>query len=107
MSSTNASLVSTIDPPSFGPGHPVFSHVTVVPFSDTVKMITVAGQVAITAEGKTPDGLSAQMKLCLERLSTCLEAAGAGVKDMTRLMYYFTEKAWVSANAQCKGCAAC
>jgi enamine deaminase RidA (YjgF/YER057c/UK114 family) len=34
------------------------------------------------------------MELCLSRVSTCLEASGAKITDMTRLMYYITERAW-------------
>lgn len=88
------SLVSTLDPPSLGQPNPVYSNITLVSLSDTVKMITVSGQVARDSEGNTPDGLAAQMELCLSKLSTCLDASGARVHDMTRFMYYVTEKAW-------------
>lgn len=89
-----SSLVSNLDPPSLGPPNPVYSNMTIVPLSDAVKMITVSGQVARDAEGNTPDGLAAQMELCLANLKTCLDASGARVHDMTRFMYYITEKVW-------------
>lgn len=97
------SLVKTIDPPSLGPGHPVYSHITIVPIGDT-NFITIAGQIAQplpspTSPVKVPRGLRAQMELCLQRLSICLEASGAKKTDMTRLMYYFTERAWEEEDA--------
>ena len=93
------SLVSTLDPPSLGPKNPVYSNVTIVPLSDTMKMITVAGQVATTPTDEVPETLAAQMDLCLSKVLTCLEASGARIEDMTRFMYYFTERAWEQEDA--------
>ena len=39
------------------------------------------------------------MEVCLSRVSTCLEASGAKITDMTRLMYYLTERAWEEEDA--------
>lgn len=73
-----------------------------------IKFITVAGQVAIPPPSpaspasparKVPRGLRAQIEVCLSRVSTCLEASGAKVTDMTRLMYYLTERAWEEEDA--------
>ena len=99
MGSTPPSLVQTIDPQSLGPGHPLFANVTAVPLSPTVKFITISGQVATQTDGRVPKGLRAQMELCLSKVATCLEASGARIEDMTRLMYYFTERAWNQEDA--------
>ena len=97
MASTST-LVMTLDPPSLGPAHPLYSDVTIVPMGPNVNLITIAGQVAQPPPSqispKVPRHLRAQMELCLSRVSTCLEASGAKVTDMTRLMYYITERAW-------------
>lgn len=87
-------LIKLLDPPSLGPPNPVFSNVTVVSLSDTVQQINIAGQVATTPDGEVPDGLEAQMDLCLSKVATCLDAAGATVHDLTRLNYYFVRSAW-------------
>lgn len=100
MASTKTSdLITTLDPPSLGPGHPVFANILTVPLSDTITQINISGQVALLPDGTVPTGLAAQMDLCLSRLSTCLEAAGATVHDLTRFMYYFTEEAWKTEHA--------
>ncbi|KAK5128217.1 hypothetical protein LTR85_002884 [Meristemomyces frigidus] len=93
-SSSTASLISTIDPPSLGPPNPVYAQITKVTLSETVTLLTIAGQVAVTPDGNTPETLGEQVDLCLSRLETCLAAADANVHDMTRFMYYLTEKAY-------------
>lgn len=101
---SSSSLVSTIDPPSHRPGHPLYSDITTVPLGPNITFVTIAGQVAIpphtsTPAPKAPRGLRAQVELCLSRVSTCLEASGAEITDMTRLMHYLTERAWEEEDA--------
>lgn len=84
--------VQAIDPPSFKKTNPLYASYTTVPLSSTTTLVTVAGQVAEDLEtGETPSGLSSQLDLCLLRLSTCLDHAGAKKTDITRLMYYITQ----------------
>lgn len=92
-------LVSTIDPPSLGPPNPVYAHITSVALSDTVTLITIAGQVAVGPKGNIPGTLGEQIDLCLARLKTCLAATDASVHDMTRFMYYITESAFADEGA--------
>lgn len=81
------------DPPSFKTPHRLYSSYTSVPLSSTASLITVAGQVAQDPEtGETPPDLSAQVSLCLSRLSACLDHAGATKADITRFMYYISER---------------
>lgn len=98
--------MTLIDPPALGPGHPLYAHITSVPIGGST-LLTIAGQVPRIPPTKenphphpsAPSGLRAQMELCLSRLSICLEASGAKVTDLTRLMYYFTERAWEEEDA--------
>lgn len=98
MASSN-SLVQTKDTPALGPSHPLYSNITLVPFSPTTTLITIAGQVATTPDGTVPKSLPEQISLCLSKLSHCLHEAGATVHDLTRFMYYFTERAWEQDDA--------
>lgn len=86
--------VELVDPPSFKHPHPLYASYTSVPLAPTTKLITVAGQVAqdpIT--NAVPQGLAAQIDLCLSRISAILDHAGATKKDITRLMYYIAQPA--------------
>ena len=103
------SLVTTLNPPSLGPEHPLYSQITIAPIGPNINFITIAGQTASpmvpsssppsAADSKIPHGLRAQMELSLSRISACLEASGAKITDMTRLMYYLTERAWEEEDA--------
>lgn len=89
-----SSLITLLDPPSIGPPNPVFGNISIVPLSDTLKQINISGQVAQTPTKEVPEGLGPQMDLCLSRVTQCLEAVDAGVHDISKFMYYFTEKAF-------------
>lgn len=81
------------DPPAFKHPHPLYSSYTSVPLSPTSTLVTISGQVAQDPDtGETPTTLSAQVDLCLSRLSACLEHAEARKVDITRLMYYITQR---------------
>ena len=81
------------DPPSFKTPHPLYSSYTTAPLSPTATLVTVSGQVAEDPEtGETPSDLSAQITLCLARLSACLDDAGATKADITRFMYYIAQR---------------
>ncbi|RFU27299.1 hypothetical protein B7463_g9042, partial [Scytalidium lignicola] len=85
--------VQAHDPPHFAAPHPFYSSYTTVPLSPTTTLVTVSGQVAQDIEtGDTPSDLESQVDLCLSRLSGCLECAGAGKKDITRFMYYISQR---------------
>lgn len=86
--------VITSDPPAFQKLNPLYSSITSVPLSSTATLVTVAGQVAEDPQtGETPIELSAQLDLCLFRLTICLQYAGTKKSDITRLMYYITQSA--------------
>jgi enamine deaminase RidA (YjgF/YER057c/UK114 family) len=86
--------VITSDPPAFKKSNPLYAAITSVPLSSTATLVTVSGQVAEDPEtGETPSGLAAQVDLCLSRLAICLQHAGTGKTDITRLMYYIAQSA--------------
>lgn len=85
--------VSTHDPVVFKNPHPLYSSYTSVPLSSTTTLLTFAGQVAKDPEtGATPPDLASQVDLCLSRLSICLIDAGAKKGDITRFMYYISQR---------------
>jgi enamine deaminase RidA (YjgF/YER057c/UK114 family) len=87
--------VQTIDPPTLKSPHPLYSSYTSVPISTTAVLVTISGQVAQDPQtGETPSELSAQVELCLSRLSSCLDHAGATKADITRFMYYIAQRAF-------------
>lgn len=86
--------VEPLDPPSFKHPNPLYSSYTSVQLSPTSKLITIAGQVAEDpVTNAVPEGLPAQIDLCLSRISTILDHAGATKKDITRFMYYIAQPA--------------
>ncbi|KAJ2979684.1 hypothetical protein NQ176_g3101 [Zarea fungicola] len=81
------------DPAAFKNPHPVFSSYTSIALSPTTKLLTFAGQVAEDPEtGATPPDLGSQVDLCLARLATCLNDAGVKKSDLTRFMYYISQR---------------
>lgn len=81
------------DPKSFKKLNPLYSSLTTAKLSSTTSLVTVAGQVAQDPEtNEVPTGLAAQVDLCLLRLAACLEHAGAKKQDITRFMYYITQR---------------
>lgn len=86
--------VTSSDPPSFKtPPHPLYASITSVNLSPTAKLVTVAGQIGEDPlTGETPENLSEQVDVCLRRLDACLEHGGATKKDITRFMYYITQR---------------
>ncbi|KAF2484519.1 hypothetical protein BDY17DRAFT_323364 [Neohortaea acidophila] len=93
MAAATSPLITFLDPPSLGPPHPVFCSLSVIPLSDSVNQVNISGQVAQTPTGDVPEGLGPQMHVILSRITTCLEAVGATVHDISVFKYYFTEKA--------------
>lgn len=87
-------LVKSLDTPTFKHPNPLYSSYTSVPLSPTTELITVAGQVAEDpVTNAVPEGLPAQIDLCLSRISIILDHAGATRRDLTRFMYYIAQPA--------------
>ena len=54
-------------------------------------MVTTAGQVGADENGGVPSAPEEQIKLAFANLKRCLEAAGASVKDVMKLVYYIVD----------------
>ena len=67
-----------------------YSHVTVV---QAARLVHVSGQVALNGEGKVVgrSDLAAQAEQVYANLATALAAAGAGFKDVIKVVTYVVE----------------
>lgn len=86
MASSNTPVVQTKDTPALGPAQSLYSNISLAPLSPTTTLITISGQLATSPSNPTPKRLS--------NFAHCLNEAGASVHDLTKLTYYFTERAW-------------
>ena len=59
----------------------------------TKTMILVAGQLALNDEGQpvAPGDFTAQTQFVFERIRTVLEAAGAGMDDVVKALFFITD----------------
>lgn len=80
----------TIDPPGMMDSRPTFSHVA-TSLGDNVRFISTAGQVGVDASGNFPTDRSEQIWLAFANLKRCVDAAGATVKDIQKLVYYIVD----------------
>lgn len=81
--------VRTIDPYRLFDSRPTFSHVATTTGSS--RIIATAGQVGADENGVVPKDVEAQIELAFTNLRRCLEAAGATVKDVFKLVYYIVD----------------
>jgi monoamine oxidase len=89
MSSKPQSSVLTHDPHNLWSSRPIFSHVAST--TGPVRLVATAGQVGADAHRKVPEDLDEQIALAFRNLSGCLEAAGATVTDVYKLVYYIVD----------------
>lgn len=81
--------VYTIDPYRLFNSRPTFSHVA--SSTGPCRIVATAGQVGADANGIVPSDLDEQIPLALQNLGRCLEAAGAAVTDVFKLVYYIVD----------------
>jgi monoamine oxidase len=79
----------TIDPHGLFNTRPTFSHVT--SSAGPARLITTAGQVGADENGVVPNNLDDQIALAFVNLQHCLDAAGASVTDVLKLVYYIVD----------------
>lgn len=80
----------TIDPPGLMDSRPTFSHVA-SSLGDNVRFISTAGQIGVDAKANLPANRSEQIQLAFANLKRCIEAAGATVRDVQKLVYYIVD----------------
>lgn len=81
--------VGTIDPYKLWDSRPTFSHVA-ASFGPS-RMVTTAGQVGADENGNVPSDPEEQINLAFANLKRCLDATGASVKDVMKLVYYIVD----------------
>jgi monoamine oxidase len=89
MSPGSKTNVVTIDPHGLFDSRPTFSHVA--SSSRPARLVTTAGQVGADEDGVVPSDLDEQIKLAFVNLQRCLDAAGASVADIMKLVYYIVD----------------
>ncbi|KAJ9628218.1 hypothetical protein H2204_009478 [Knufia peltigerae] len=81
--------VHTIDPHRLFDSRPVFSHVATS--TGASRVVATAGQVGADESGRVPKDIDEQIALAMTNLGRCLEAAGAKVTDVYKLVYYIVD----------------
>ncbi|KAJ8609000.1 hypothetical protein MRB53_039359 [Persea americana] len=82
-------LIQTFNPPGVPTPPPSYHQVAVtrVP-TEGGRIITIAGQVGIDANGQVPDSFQTQVDFAYYNLSNALTAAGASLKDVVHVRHY-------------------
>ena len=73
------------DHPSFAP---TFSQISRVSISDSVDLISFAGQIGADADRNIPDTLIDQVKIAFANVDRCLQAVGAVKTDIIQVRQY-------------------
>lgn len=83
----------TINPSNVPEPQPQFSQINTFVLSGPAKIVAITGQLAIQPDGKspTPESFDDQVKLALQNLGNCLEAAGAQKKDIFKVTHYVVD----------------
>lgn len=79
----------TLDPAGLFDSRPTFSHVATT--LGPSRIITTAGQVGADSKGNVPQDPDDEIRLAFANLQRCLDAAGASVKDILKLVYYVVD----------------
>ncbi|OAA55298.1 Amine oxidase [Niveomyces insectorum RCEF 264] len=81
--------VVTTDPYRLFESRPTFSHAASV--LGPSRVVMTAGQVGADENGVVPADVTDQIRLAFANLKRCLEATGATVKDIVKLVYYIVD----------------
>lgn len=89
--STPALNVHIFNPEGHPSAVPSYSHISVVPISETTKLVSFAGQTYLpsdAADSPEHTPLSTQVTLALQHVDTCMAAAGVTKKDIVSNRQY-------------------
>ncbi|EED17440.1 mao-B, putative [Talaromyces stipitatus ATCC 10500] len=75
-----------IDPHGLFDSRPTFSHVATS--SGATRFVATAGQVGADENGVVPSDIDEQIQLAFKNLKRCLDATGAKVTDIVKVVYY-------------------
>lgn len=84
---------TTYNPPSVPDPQPQFSQVNSITFTSPTKLIAITGQLAIQPDpsNPTPKAFDDQVRLALQNLGNCLEAAGATKRDIFKVTHHVVD----------------
>ena len=82
--------VITVDPHKLGV-RPTYAHVASTIGSGAPNVVMTAGQVGSDEDGKVPADTTEQVTLAFKNLQRCLDASGATVQDIIKLVYYIVD----------------
>ena len=80
------------NPPSIHKPAPTYSHVAIIPISNTARLITIAGQVGIDPQGNIAPTFAGQVSLALENLDKCLASARCGKEEIVKVTLYIVAR---------------
>ena len=80
----------TFSPPGLMDGRPTFHHIATSLGSNN-RFISIAGQVGVSPDGTFPTDRTAQIRLAFSNLQRCIDAAGASIHDVQKLVYYIVD----------------
>ncbi|CAK7231359.1 hypothetical protein SBRCBS47491_007904 [Sporothrix bragantina] len=83
-------VVVPTDPHGLFDSRPTFSHVASV-LGGPSRIVMTAGQVGVDENGQAPADIKDQYTLAFKNLTRCLEATGATVTDIVKLVYYIVD----------------
>ncbi|KAH9825620.1 YjgF-like protein [Teratosphaeria destructans] len=87
-----ANQSQTINPQNVPVPQPQFSQVNTIELRGPAKLIAITGQLSINLDG-TPNAqpFEAQVRLALQNLENCLEAAGASKRDIFKVTHHVVD----------------
>lgn len=80
------------NPPTIHTPAPTYSHISSILISNTARLITIAGQVGIHADGTIAPDFRSQVSLALDNLSKCLDHAGCTKEQIVQMKLYIVGK---------------
>ena len=92
MSSGDSHPSKTINPPNVPEPQIQFSQVNTFNLTGPAKIVAITGQLAIYRDGSPPpEKFEDQVRLALQNLGNCLEAAGASKRDIFKVTHYVVD----------------
>ena len=82
--------MKSLTPETIAPPFAAYSHGVEVPAG--MRLVFTSGQLAVDAEGHTPEGAEAQAELCFANVAAILGESGAGPADVVRINAFVTDR---------------
>ena len=80
-----------LKPTTIAPPFAAYAHGVEVP--EGARLVFTSGQLAVDADGATPEGSEAQADLCFANVAAILAEAGAGPANVVRINAFVTDRA--------------